>query len=309
MIRVKRGFGIVAIFLVVLGILHSQAAAQLVRKKVPQSSAAEANTVAPQTNSMTVWQARRAVVMGLKTAIIQFKGTNISNIRVTENFVEFNIDEATIFGKFGACWSTGKTQIDLRTLGTFTTEPSKSRGGSTISYLYMDGKDLSSTVLNMKGFGGICGKHLNILGIFAFDTAEKAHTFVEGMNRLSYIARVGGEAQQDLEWKVLQQKIAAWRVLSPKPPLPEEVRQQRVLAESAFREKNLDSAIEHYENGLDIDPVWPEGHFNAALLYAELNKYSDAIWHMRAYVELVPDSSDSQAARDQILIWQDKMKQ
>jgi regulator of sirC expression with transglutaminase-like and TPR domain len=53
---------------------------------------------------------------------------------------------------------------------------------------------------------------------------------------------------------------------------------------------------------LDIDSVWPEGHFNATLLYAELKNYDDAIRHMRAYLELVPEAPDAQAARDQMVM-------
>lgn len=45
-----------------------------------------------------------------------------------------------------------------------------------------------------------------------------------------------------------------------------------------------------------------------ALLYAELKYYSEAIHHMRAYLELVPDASDAQQARDQIILWQAELK-
>jgi tetratricopeptide (TPR) repeat protein len=115
-------------------------------------------------------------------------------------------------------------------------------------------------------------------------------------------------AQDAAAWADFQQKAAAWRALPVKPALSEEVRLERVQAENAFREKRLADAAGHYESGLKINPVWPEGHFNAALIEAELEDYDKAIWHMRAYVELVPDATDSREARDQIAIWQDKKK-
>lgn len=273
-----------------------------------QQPAKQDNAPPPQAGWMTTRQARRAVALGLKHAATN-PPTKISNIRFSENSVEFNIDETYVFKKWGACLATGKTRIDLRTLGVLTTKREVYRKKVYPSHLYMDGKDLSSTVFNFGAFGGLCGKHLNILGIFAFDTVEKAQAFADAMNRLSYIAGSGAKEQQDAEWRIFQQKAAAWRALSPRPPLAEGARQQRVLAENSVHEKNLDAAIEHYEDGLDIDPLWPEGHFNAALLYAEQNQYSDAIAHMRAYLELVPNASDAEAARDQILIWQDKLKQ
>lgn len=111
--------------------------------------------------------------------------------------------------------------------------------------------------------------------------------------------------EQKAVWSDFQQKAAAWRALPQKPPLSEEVRRERVLAENAVREKDLNRALDHYEAGLKLNPVWPEGHFNAALLYGERREYDKAVWHMHAYLELLPNALDAQQARDQISVWQD----
>ena len=37
--------------------------------------------------------------------------------------------------------------------------------------------------------------------------------------------------------------------------------------------------------------------------------HAEAIEHMQAYLELVPDAQDAQSARDQIVIWQYKTKE
>ena len=37
--------------------------------------------------------------------------------------------------------------------------------------------------------------------------------------------------------------------------------------------------------------------------------YDAAMEHMQAYLELVPEAADAQAARDKILIWQAKAKE
>jgi hypothetical protein len=76
--------------------------------------------------------------------------------------------------------------------------------------------------------------------------------------------------------------------------------------QDALNQKQFAAAAE-YEAGLEINPLWPEGHFNAALLDAETKNYDDAIWHMRAYLELVPNAPDAQEASDQIVIWQEKL--
>jgi len=99
------------------------------------------------------------------------------------------------------------------------------------------------------------------------------------------------------------QKAAEWRALPSGPPVSEEVRRHRLVAENAIRENDFDTAVSEYIDGLESDPTWPEGHFNAALLMGELGYYSEAIRHMQAYVELVPEAPDAQAARDQIVIW------
>jgi len=115
-------------------------------------------------------------------------------------------------------------------------------------------------------------------------------------------------AQDSAAWADFQQRAAAWRALPVKPAISEEVRLERVQAENAVSEKRLADAAGHYEAGLKINPVWPEGYFNAALINAELEHYDKAIWQMRAYVELVPDAPDARGARDQIALWMDKLK-
>jgi len=138
---------------------------------------------------MTIRQARKAIVMGLKTA-----GTNpptkISGIKVSQGKVEFNVDETYVFKKYGACIATGRQIVDLRTLGTITAKPSRS---GTYFFLYMDGKALESTVLNFSPFGSLCGKHPNILGVFALKP-QYAQSFADAINQLSSFARGGGQA-------------------------------------------------------------------------------------------------------------------
>jgi regulator of sirC expression with transglutaminase-like and TPR domain len=104
------------------------------------------------------------------------------------------------------------------------------------------------------------------------------------------------------------QQAASWRAMNPKPPIPEEVREQRLLAEDAVKNNKPGEALDFYEAGLQLYPTWPQGYFNAALIAAELGFYEDAIEHMQGYLELVPDAPDGQSARDQIVIWQHKAK-
>jgi tetratricopeptide (TPR) repeat protein len=104
-------------------------------------------------------------------------------------------------------------------------------------------------------------------------------------------------------------QAAAWRALATKPPLPDDVRVQRLLAEDALKNRKPGDALKCYEAGLSLYPTWPQGWFNAAIVASELGYYADAVAHMQNYLELVPDANDAQSARDQITIWQYKAKQ
>lgn len=93
-----------------------------------------------------------------------------------------------------------------------------------------------------------------------------------------------------------------------KPSVPEAVREQRLLAENAVKEKKLSEALDYYEAGLALYPTWPQGYFNAALIAAETGAYEEALECMRAYLELLPEAGDAQAARDQMVIGRSKLK-
>lgn len=139
-------------------------------------------------------------------------------------------------------------------------------------------------------------------GIWIWADETAAQSFADAFNRLLYAAyRNEGNTEFSAAAK-------AWRQNPVKPPLSPEAERERVLAENAIKEKNLDSAIEHYESALEVQPTWPAGWFNLALIYAEQNNYADATNSMKHYLELVPDAPDAKDAREQIIIWEDKAK-
>jgi tetratricopeptide (TPR) repeat protein len=150
---------------------------------------------------------------------------------------------------------------------------------------------------------------------------EASQAFVNALNTLRLYARTYDPAhdlappcfadkdEQARIWAEFQQKAAAWRALPAKPTISDDVKQHRLLAEDAYQQKQFDTAAAEYEAGLEIDPLWAQGHFNAAVIYGELKDYDDAVWHIRCYLELMPDAPDAQQARDQMLLWQGKLKQ
>jgi len=103
-----------------------------------------------------------------------------------------------------------------------------------------------------------------------------------------------------------QEKAEAWRALPQKPALPEEVRRFEVLAKDAIQNKEFEKAGNYYERGLSLQPLWPEGQFNSAVIFGEIGKYAKAVLHMKRYLALCPYVPDAQAARDKMYIWEEK---
>lgn len=93
----------------------------------------------------------------------------------------------------------------------------------------------------------------------------------------------------------------SWR--QERAPMPAEARQHMQAARDAYQARDLDKAGDEYLAALKDFPCWPEGQFNAASILGETGWYTGAVTHMRRYLELVPDASDAQAARDKIVEW------
>jgi len=132
-----------------------------------------------------------------------------------------------------------------------------------------------------------------------------AQQFADAFNRLLYAVH----QNEDLTgYQAFAVAAKAWRQNPAKPALSPEADRERILAENAVKEKNLDAAIDHYEGAVEVQPTWPAGWYNLAVIYAEQNNYADALDAMKHYLELVPDAPDAKDARDQMIIWEDKTK-
>jgi hypothetical protein len=113
-------------------------------------------------------------------------------------------------------------------------------------------------------------------------------------------------ARQEAEEAEFAKEAEVWRALESKPPLSPPGNRERVLAEAAFQEKDADGALRHFQNALLTDPLWPDGNFDVAPLYAEQKNWVSAVRYMRRYLALVPDGPDSTAAREKLIVWEDK---
>jgi hypothetical protein len=250
-------------------------------------TAAEENKQSqPAADSMSLWQARRAIVAGTEHLA--------GHSKIASNSFCFNPSSF----EFGASSKNGTQHytVDLRTLPAVFLK-CNSEGRKVIAcFLANNSGKMLPPPLDLVWHDGAV-----FTASCPAECVSTAQSFAAAVNRLRAFTNSANTT--------FQQQAATWRALPSKPPLPENVRSQRLLAEDALKEKRLQEALNHYETGLDLYPTWPQGYFNAALIAAELHFYAEAIEHMQAYLQLVPDAPDAQSARDQIVIWRDKAKQ
>jgi len=138
--------------------------------------------------------------------------------------------------------------------------------------------------------------------------ASQIDKFKVALEFLSENARTETKENLVREYASFEAQLKARREAAVKPTMPEAAREHQVLAEFAFKEKDVNKAIAEYLAALSIFPTWPEGQYNLATLAGEKKMYEVAIQHMKEYLELAPDSSDAQAAKDSVIIWKDKLQ-
>jgi tetratricopeptide (TPR) repeat protein len=133
-----------------------------------------------------------------------------------------------------------------------------------------------------------------------------AASAASALNVLITRAKTPGNMSSAAEFAEFKEKAIRWR--TEKPPFPPEADRQRILAENALKERDIERALEHFEEALAVAPFWAEGYFNAAMISGETGAFREAADHMRRYLELAPDDPDAEAAREKMIIWDEKNK-
>jgi len=252
------------------------------------------------TDTLSYWQAGRAVFNASKYLTVvhwgkmtaQLYSLNAGSIKVTAASLEFDV-----VNKKGV---TKHLQVNVKDLTTV----SATCGGQSCGLIPAVAVQDMEGVQYFIWFGwSTDGKPCQL----AENDAECMHAadwFAAALNGLhataiSHPAGLGG----------FHAHATAWRALTTKPALAENARILRLAAEDAFKRQKPYEALNDYELGVEADPTWAQGWFNAALLAGELGFYNDAVEHMQNYLELVPDASDAQSARDKIDLWKYKAGQ
>ena len=230
-------------------------------------------------DTMTLWEARRKLAES-----IMRQDPKHSHMTIDPNSLRFTLDS---FDFDAVCDKKHEHfTVDLKTLGPVRT-PHHSNGDWRLKN--EAGKDLPGPLGRL---------------VFTYQGWDGFWQFADALNGLRIFA---GEAGNPL--RNFAQQAAAWRALSAKPSLAENARILRLAAEDAIKRQKPDEALNDFELGVQADPTWAQGWFNAALLAGELGFYNDAVEHMQNYLELMPNASDAQSARDQIDLWKYKAGQ
>ncbi len=206
-----------------------------------------------QPGQMTLWQARRAMVASLGGGGIRFSPDSFEYDAMTYKKVPYTvkIDLATppaLVAKCGSRWCTLKDEAGR--------DPGRSlpKNSATKSFLARSWSDPGSGAAAPI----LCLLCSNAPYTCSAACVQQAETFVLAFNTLHAFA-----VDTNAPLRTFTERAAAWRALATKPPIPDEVRAQRLVAEDSFKANKPDEALAHYENGIELNPTWPEGNFNA----------------------------------------------
>jgi tetratricopeptide (TPR) repeat protein len=250
-------------------------------------------------DTMSFWQARRAIITASEYSIVvSFKGSwlgrsNPNSVRVTSESFAFDATD-----------KKGKTKHFVVAFKDISRIYSSCEKYECVLYTSLKTKfnikdtEAKEHVIDFgwTGTGVLCDQARNVS-----DCKHSAGWFADALNSLHAYAIAHPNAPGDF-----QQQAAAWRLLATKPTLAEEVRLYRLAAEDAIKTQKPGEALNYYELGVEADPMWAQGWYNAALIAGQLGYFDDAAEHMRNYLELMPDAPDAQSARDQIDLWKFK---
>ena len=235
--------------------------------------------------SLSPWKARRIVDDLLKTWVSLQASSNpqyaVTNLSVTKTGFSFS------------GWT-----VDTAFLGNNSVAAQANISFKDMRYVFSSQLPNWCLPIDTKTADVVCWK-----------SAEDGTKFVQAVNILILENRPEAQVRHQAVLTEFQKTANAWRASGAKMALPEEARRHKVLAENAVQEKNFEKAINEYEAGLAIYPTWPDGQYNLALLCGETGNYDEAVQHMEEYLVLAPDAPDALAAKDKIIIWQDKIAQ
>jgi hypothetical protein len=265
---------------------------------------AQSQYASSPSDALSLWQARNAIFAAIKYVAVANSShvfnVNSSSFVLTLDSIEFDATRSADTKKS----DTKHFLIDLKDIKKVTTKCFDDYSGcwltteSGLVYMFQD-KDKEAVPYHFRFGGDVCRSSVGSVECLHF-----VDWFASALNSLHAFALSHPASLGDFH-----AAAAAWRALATKPPLAEKARIRRLAAEDAIKRQKPDEALNDFELGVEADPTWAQGWFNAALLAGELGFFADAADHMQNYLELLPDAPDAKSARDQIDLWKYKAGQ
>jgi tetratricopeptide (TPR) repeat protein len=146
----------------------------------------------------------------------------------------------------------------------------------------------------------------NIVYIHIEDfTANLLGIVKEQADNLIFIRSYYCEKQYTSQLDLFVPVADKYRALEVKPTVSEEQRKYIVQANGFNDPRNYDKAIELYQKAIEVDQTaYPGAYSNLALLSAQVEKFDAAIYYMKKYLMLEPESPDARSAQDKIYLWE-----
>ena len=143
---------------------------------------------------------------------------------------------------------------------------------------------------------------------FYKDDLAGAKTIADALYLLQQVQK-DRQGKHDKQIADFEPIAAQYRALIIKPPVSEEQRKYIVQANALTKQKQFKKAEEKYRKVIELDPTsYPAAYFNMALLAAQENFPGTAIFRMKQYLLLVPESKDARSAQDKIYEWEVMMQ-
>lgn len=128
----------------------------------------------------------------------------------------------------------------------------------------------------------------------------------EALGVLGDALMVADEAQGKELFKMMAEILRAEPQLAR---VPEEARKYTLRGEMMAEEGKIKEAAEQFRLALNIAPYIAKLHFKTAIIYGELQRYSQATRYMKTYLLLAPEAPNARAAQDQIYKWEFMIEQ
>lgn len=165
-------------------------------------------------------------------------------------------------------------------------------------------------------WGATTGDGISLRGVYEVTSRDESWMFVGRAAAINFVdalltlqkAALAPDPEE-VSFAAFATNAKTWLATAPRPEMSEDARTYKLLAEDAFKRSDFEAALDAYIRALEKHPMWPSGHYNAALLAAEAEDYDLAAHHMRRYLVLSPDAEDASAAKDKLLLWQYKAKE